>query len=85
LIDILYRDHGIRLVSTNVGSMGGIMALRRRETHFAGIHLLDKMAATTSVIYKNTCRMSITCWSSGQAPSGTGGCSRKSAGHKGHR
>lgn len=42
LIDILYRDHGIRLVSTNVGSMGGIMALRRKETHFAGLHLLDE-------------------------------------------
>ncbi len=42
LIDILYRDYGIRLVSTNVGSMGGIMALRRKETHFAGIHLLDE-------------------------------------------
>ncbi len=42
LIDILYRDYGIRLVSTNVGSMGGIMALRRKETHFAGLHLLDE-------------------------------------------
>lgn len=42
LIDILYREHGIRLVSTNVGSMGGIMALRRKETHFAGLHLLDE-------------------------------------------
>ena len=41
LIDILNREHGIRLVSTNVGSMGGVMALRRKETHFAGLHLLD--------------------------------------------
>ena len=42
LIDMLYRQQGIRLVSTNVGSMGGIMALRRKETHFAGLHLLDE-------------------------------------------
>ncbi len=41
LIDILNREHGLRLVSTNVGSMGGVMALRRKETHFAGLHLLD--------------------------------------------
>ncbi|MDD2585314.1 MAG: molybdopterin biosynthesis protein [Syntrophomonadaceae bacterium] len=41
LVDILQRQYGIRLVSTNVGSMGGIMALRRAETHFSGIHLLD--------------------------------------------
>lgn len=41
LIEILNREHGIRLVSTNVGSMGGVMALRRKETHFAGLHLLD--------------------------------------------
>jgi putative molybdopterin biosynthesis protein len=41
LIDILQKDYGIRLVSNNVGSMGGIMSLLRKETHFAGIHLLD--------------------------------------------
>ncbi|CFX61384.1 Molybdenum cofactor synthesis [Syntrophomonas zehnderi OL-4] len=41
LIDILGKEHGVRLVSANVGSMGGIMALRRKETHFAGLHLLD--------------------------------------------
>lgn len=41
LIDILNKKNAIRLVSTNVGSMGGVMALRRKETHFAGLHLLD--------------------------------------------
>jgi len=29
------------VASAHVGSMGGIMALRKREAHFAGIHLLD--------------------------------------------
>jgi putative molybdopterin biosynthesis protein len=41
LIDILQKDQGLRMVSTNVGSMGGIMSLSRRETHCAGLHLLD--------------------------------------------
>ncbi len=41
LADILKQSHNLRLVSTNAGSMGGIMALRRGETHFSGIHLLD--------------------------------------------
>lgn len=30
-----------RLVSANVGSQGGLVALRRGEAHFAGSHLLD--------------------------------------------
>ncbi len=30
-----------RLVSSNVGSQAGLMALRRREAHFSGCHLLD--------------------------------------------
>jgi putative molybdopterin biosynthesis protein len=30
-----------RLVSSNVGSLGGLVALRRGEAHFAGSHLLD--------------------------------------------
>lgn len=33
---------GRRLASVNVGSMGGLVALRRREAHFAGVHLLDE-------------------------------------------
>jgi putative molybdopterin biosynthesis protein len=33
--------YGRRLVSANVGSQGGLVALRRRETHLAGCHLLD--------------------------------------------
>jgi putative molybdopterin biosynthesis protein len=32
---------GRRLVSSNVGSLGGLISLRRGESHFAGSHLLD--------------------------------------------
>lgn len=32
----------IRISSAHVGSMGGIMAIRRGEAHFAGSHLLDE-------------------------------------------
>lgn len=32
---------GRRLVSANVGSLGGLVALRRKEAHVAGSHLLD--------------------------------------------
>ena len=39
---MLHRaDHGISLSSTHVGSMGGIMAIKRGEAHAAGCHLLD--------------------------------------------
>jgi len=34
-------ERGRRLVSANVGSQGGLVALRRGEAHFAGSHLLD--------------------------------------------
>ena len=34
-------EHGRRLASANVGSQGGLVALRRGEAHFAGSHLLD--------------------------------------------
>lgn len=34
-------EHGRRLVSANVGSQGGLVALRRGEAHLAGSHLLD--------------------------------------------
>jgi putative molybdopterin biosynthesis protein len=32
---------GLRLTSANVGSLGGLVALRRGEAHFGGCHLLD--------------------------------------------
>ena len=33
---------GIRVSSAHVGSLGGITALRRREAHASGVHLLDE-------------------------------------------
>jgi len=35
------RAPGMRLTSANVGSLGGLVALRRGEAHLAGSHLLD--------------------------------------------
>lgn len=41
--DLLHlADPALRMSSTHVGSMGGIMAVRRGETHIAGVHLLDE-------------------------------------------
>lgn len=41
--DMLHMaDSSIFMSSSHVGSMGGIMAIKRGETHFAGIHLLDE-------------------------------------------
>ena len=40
--DLLHRaDPALFMSSTHVGSMGGIMAIRRGEAHAAGCHLLD--------------------------------------------
>ena len=35
------RHPGYRLVSANVGSLGGLVAQRRRQAHISGTHLLD--------------------------------------------
>lgn len=41
--DLLHlADSTLYMSSTHVGSMGGVMAVRRGETHIAGIHLLDE-------------------------------------------
>lgn len=41
--DMLHiADPGLFMSSSHVGSMGGIMAVRRGETHIAGCHLLDE-------------------------------------------
>ena len=41
--DLLHRsDPSCYMSSTHVGSMGGIMAVRRGETHIAGVHLLNE-------------------------------------------
>ena len=44
LLDLLAQwlaERGQRMVSSNVGSVGGLVALRRAEAHLAGVHLLD--------------------------------------------
>jgi putative molybdopterin biosynthesis protein len=35
------RHPELKIAATNVGSLGGLLALQRGETHFAGTHLLD--------------------------------------------
>jgi putative molybdopterin biosynthesis protein len=42
---------GRRLVSANVGSQGGLVALRRREAHLAGSHLLDPQTGEYNLSY----------------------------------
>ena len=42
---------GSRLTSANVGSMGGIVALKRNETHIAGMHLLDEVSGEYNIPY----------------------------------
>lgn len=49
--NLLWKKHRLRLASTNVGSMGGIMALKRKETHLAGIHLLDTETGEYNISY----------------------------------
>ena len=42
LADLMHRgDSSVYMSSSHVGSMGGIMAIRRGEAHTAGCHLLD--------------------------------------------
>lgn len=43
--------HQRRLVSANVGSLGGLVALRRREAHLAGSHLLDPQTGRYNLSY----------------------------------
>jgi putative molybdopterin biosynthesis protein len=35
------RHPGLKIAATNVGSLGGLLALQRGETHISGSHLLD--------------------------------------------
>ena len=52
LADLIHRDnHNLFLSSAHVGSMGGVMAVRRGEAHAAGIHLLDTETGTYNISY----------------------------------
>ncbi len=44
-------DHDRRLASANIGSQGGLIALRRGEAHFAGSHLLDPNTGEYNISY----------------------------------
>ena len=44
-------DHDRRLASANVGSQGGLIALRRGEAHLAGSHLLDTESGEYNISY----------------------------------
>jgi putative molybdopterin biosynthesis protein len=43
------RYPGGKIAATNVGSLGGLFALQRGETHIAGAHLLDSETGTYNV------------------------------------
>ena len=43
----------MKIVSSHVGSMAGIMAIRKGEAHVAGIHLLDPSTKEYNVSYVN--------------------------------
>ena len=45
------EDPSMYMNSSHVGSMGGIMAVRRGEAHLAGIHLLDEKDGTYNVSF----------------------------------
>lgn len=50
--ELLSRKHkGSRVASSHVGSMGGIMAIKRKEAHLGGIHMLDESTGAYNVPY----------------------------------
>jgi len=51
LVSQYLSPKGRRLSSANVGSLGGLIALRRGEAHLAGSHLLDPDTGTYNVNY----------------------------------
>ncbi|MBW2505514.1 MAG: molybdopterin biosynthesis protein [Deltaproteobacteria bacterium] len=52
LANLLHRQRPVcRLSSAHVGSMGGIMAIRRGEAHLAGTHLLDEKTGEYNITF----------------------------------
>lgn len=45
------RHKGMFISSTHVGSMGGLMALKRKEAHLAPVHLLDEKTGEYNLSY----------------------------------
>ena len=49
---LLHKDNAaLSLASANVGSLGGLQALRREEAHLAGTHLLDEDTGEYNISY----------------------------------
>jgi putative molybdopterin biosynthesis protein len=48
---ISQRQPGVSLSSSNVGSLGGLIALQRGEAHLAGSHLLDEETGEYNLAY----------------------------------
>jgi putative molybdopterin biosynthesis protein len=54
LSSILKKEqHDMKIVSSHVGSMAGIMAIKKGEAHVAGIHLLDPDTKQYNIPYVN--------------------------------
>lgn len=51
LVAQFLAGNGRRLASANVGSLGGLVALRRGEAHLAGSHLLDPQTGEFNLSY----------------------------------
>ena len=52
VIDILHiSNNSLYMSSSHAGSMGGIMAIKRKEAHVAGIHLLDELDGSYNKSY----------------------------------
>ena len=51
LISQFLAEHDRRLASANVGSQGGLIALRRGEAHLAGSHLLNPQTGEYNIFY----------------------------------
>jgi len=51
LMSQFLAEHGRRLASANVGSQGGLIALRRGEAHLAGSHLLNPETGEYNISY----------------------------------
>jgi len=55
------RMENVSLSCANVGSMGGIMAIRNNESHIAGIHLLDEETGCYNISYVEKFLPNTTC------------------------
>ena len=52
MADMLAENYDdVFISSTHVGSMGGLMALKRGEAHMAPVHLLDEATGEYNIAY----------------------------------